>query len=366
MSLGIKLNGAEYTNFISARVSRSIDVLTSAFSFTSSANANSLFPIRAGDRVEITADGLTVCNGFVDELAVNYASNEHLITVSGRGILADLIDSTVGATKEFVGGVSLSSIARTVLDDIGLNSVRILNSAGTVANFTADEMTSAEVGQGAFEFLESFARKRQVFLNETSDGDLSLSRGTTVTAPIELQSTKATATNNIKSANVRIDHKNRYNTYTVQSQLNPLFQDEAITPAETTDQSGSATDSLIRSTRQLELNAEESQDSTGSGKRATWEANIRRARSFTYTATIYGHTHGGSIIEPNTRIKVVDNFCNIDAQLLIRSVDLVFDLDNGSITTLQCAPKDAYTLEAEQSQREASTSSTGEDFEWLN
>lgn len=363
MSLGIKLNGAVYTNFVSALVSRSIDVLTNTFSFASSVNKDSLFPIVTGDHVEVTADGLTVCSGYVDKLNIRYDADEHLITVSGRGILSDLIDSSVGQTKEFTGGVSLESIARVILDDIGLTAVNIENNAGTVPNFTDDELASAEIGQGAFEFLELFARKRQVFLNETASGMLALSRGATNTAPVDLQNISASNSNNVLAATLDLDHQSRYNSYVVRSQLNPIFQDAAVTSSTITDQHGTATDSGIRTTRKLELNTEESQKTSDTENRATWEANIRRARSLAYTASIFGHTHNGAIIEPNTLIRVVDNFCDIDAQLLIRKVDHVFDLDKGSITMLSCAPKDAYTLAAEQAQRDASTSSTGDSFE---
>lgn len=363
MSLAIKLNGALYSNFINARVTRSIDVLTSSFSFASSADAHNLFPIKAGDNIEILADNILVMTGYVEGLLVNYSSSEHSIEVSGRGVLADLVDSSVKNKKEFIGGVSLQSIASSILTDLGLTNVTVVNEAGTINNFESAEITSADVGQSAFEFLESFARKRQVFLNENAYGNLVLSRGTeSARAPADIQNYVVSNRNNIKNASLNIDYRNRYNQYLVRSQLNPTFQDLGVQPSLISDQSGSATDTSIRSTRFLELNSEESQDSGSALERAVWEANIRRARSFNYTASIYGHTHNGVLWSPNTLIKVVDQFCDIYADLLVRSVDLVYSLYEGSTTTLACAPKDAYQLQVEQEQREVNTSDTGESF----
>lgn len=362
MSLTLKLNGAEYINFMSAKVARSVDVLTGAFSFVSSADKNNLFPVRVGDTIEVLADGVLVLTGYVEGLQVHYNVNSHAITVNGRGVLADLIDSSLKGSKEFTGSVTLASIARTILDDLGLTSVDIVNNAGTISSFSDTDITSADIGQPAFEFLELFARKRQVLLNEDAEGNLVLARGGAGSAPAKILNQVSSNDNNVVQANFGLDYKNRYNQYLVRSQLNPLYQELGITPGDVSDQRGSAQDAEIRGTRFFEMNAEESQDSGSAGERALWEANIRKARSFNYNVQLYGHTIDGRVWEPNTLVKVQDDFCNINAEILIKSVELVYSTDNGSITNLVCAPKDAYQLEIEQAQREASTSDSGKEF----
>jgi prophage tail gpP-like protein len=364
MSLSIERNGSDYQNFIRASVSKSIDNLTGAFSFISTADANNSFPIKLGDSVKIYTNGLLILTGFVEAISINHSYDSHSIRVSGRGKLADLIDSSVKDKKEFTGSISLQQIARTILDDLGLTDIEIENNAGTIEKFRDYELTSADIGHNAFSFLELFARKRQILLNETQEGNLSFSRGSSEEAPSQLVN-DLTRNTNVKTATLNLDNTNRFHTYSVRSQLNPIYQQLNITPADLSDTKGTATDPVpdeIRSTRYLELNAEESHTSGDADQRAIWEANIRRSRSFNYTTTIAGHTVNGKPWKPNTLVHVIDSFCNIDAILLIRSVDYQYSLDEGSIIRLQCAPKDSYTLAAEQDQREASTTDTGNEF----
>lgn len=362
MSLSIILNGAEYTSFVSAKVVRNIDNLTGAFTFTSTADADNIFPVKVGDKIKIAADGITVMQGYVEGLSINYDSENHTIAVSGRGVLADLIDSSVKNTKEFTGGVYLTDIARTILDDLGLTQVAVINNAGTIEVFREEEITSADVGQAAFSFLESYAHKRQIFINENADGDLVFSRGSTDTAPIQLQNVPGGAFNNIKAGSLFIDTSERFNAYVVRSQLNPIFQSAKTTPDIITNQEGQAFDDEIRAPRYLEINASESMSSFDAANLAVWETNIRQSRAFSYTATVYGHSVEGAIFVPNTLIKVQDAFCNIDSTLLIKAVEYSYNLNDGSITRLACAKKNAYQLEAEQAQRDASTTEQGEGF----
>jgi prophage tail gpP-like protein len=360
MSLAIQLNGAVYTSFIAARVIRSIDSLTGAFSFTSTATSSDLFPVRVGDTVVILADGIAALTGYVERLTVDYGVDDHVIEVSGRGVLADLIDSTVKTTKEFTGGVLLESIATAVLSDLGIAS-SVINNAGTIDVYAEEDIISADVGQSAFDFLELYARKRQVLLNEDAAGNLVLSRGTTDRSPVNIVNLKNnTGANNVKAARLDLNYSNRYNQYVVRSQLNPVFQAIGVTPDLVADQSGTSTDTSIRSTRYIEINAEESSSSTDAVSTAVWEANIRRARSLNYSATLQGHSFNGNLLYPNMLITVRDNFCDIEADLLIRSVTYNYNLDEGSTATVDCAPKDAYTLEAEQNQRDANTTDQAE------
>lgn len=368
MMLTIRLNGAEYTNFTEARVFWSMESAASAFSFTSSANEVSAFPLRVGDIVEVRADSAPVLTGYIEKLTVVYDARMHRIAVSGRSLLCDMIDSTVKTRKEFSGGTSLVSIARAVLDDLGMSKVEVVDASGGVDPFDESEITSARVGdQTAFEFLESFARKRQVLINTSPSGSLVLSRGGAAgPAPIQLRNYVSSDVNNILSAEMSLDHVDRYNSYVVKSQLNPVFLGLGISAKNISDdQLGAATDTQIRASRYYEMQAEESSDAMTSAERAAWECNIRRARSMSYKATVQGHTFDGALVHPNMIVDVIDELCDLASKLLVKSVEMVYTLDGGSLTTMDCTYKDAYTLQAEQSQRDAAAEETGGQFEDL-
>jgi prophage tail gpP-like protein len=362
MSLKIRLNGQTFTDFISAQVLMSIETAASSFAFTSSAQIDNLFPIKEGDLVEILADDKLISTGHVEDVGVTYDAQSHTIEVKGRSLLADLIDSTVGSIKEFTGQVNLVDVARAVLDGLGLTSIKIINKAGTIKNFNAEDITSAETGKNAFEFVELYARKRQVLITTDGDGNMVLVKGSGVASVNRFKNIQVANDNNVLSARLTSSNASLFNQYIAQSQLNPVNLDEGVTTESVSGQVGVATDSSIRTTRTLEFNSEESSDSVTLNDRAAWESNIRRARAKNYIAVVQGHSASDEAWEPNKLYKVDDDFCGVHGTLLSREVAYRYDLQNGSTTEINMTNRKAYTLQAEEDAREANTNEFGNDF----
>ena len=358
----IKLNGIEYTNWKSATVTRSFETVAGGFSFVSTANENSVFPVKRGDRVQISIDENDVIDGYIEKITGAYSQDSHEINVAGRDKTCDLIDSSVKTIKEFTGAVSIIDIIRNVLNSLGLSNISVIDSTGGIQNFKNTDISSAEVGKNAFEFCELYARKRQVFLTSDGNGNIKISRATLNVAPVKLQNIINGKDNNIKSASFSFDDTGRYGTYEIQSQLNPYFLGAGDTPNNVVGQNGSARDGYIRSTRYLELNAEESSESQTCAERAAWEANIRRARSLTYQPIIPGHSLNGFLIEPNLLIEVNDEFADIQATLFVRSVTYNQSAIGGSTTVIDMTYREAYTLQAEQDARDLNINKQGSGF----
>lgn len=363
MTIAIKVNGLKLSTFQSGSVIADIGAVAYGFSFTSTVDKQELFPVHVNDLVEILVDDTPILKGYIESLSGNYGVSggkvRHQIKVSGRSLLCDLIDSTVPTQTEFESN-NLVDICKEVMQGIGLEP-KIINKAGTIEPF--DDLISAEIGQKAYKFLESFSRKRQVLL--TSDGfdSLVLTRASSERFPANLQHIKNSSQNNILNADFEINYRERYNKYSAVSELNPLaILLSKTTPVEIADQGDVVFDSKIRETRQLEFETEESLDDFTALDRAKWEANIRRAKSFTYGVTVQGHSAGGSLWLPNKIVNVVDRFADISADLLIKGVTFNYSLSSGSTTKLRLTYKDAYTLQVEQDAREANTESTGDGF----
>lgn len=347
----VQLNGINYTNFTSITVTNNIESVSGFFNFSSTADPNNLFPIRMGDQVKIYIDGQKILTGYVEKLSVSYDDTSHSIEVSGRNILCDLVDSTVGKLKEFEGEISIISIARSVLDGIGLNSVKIVNRAGEIAPFSSADIESAEVGEKCFEFLEKLARKKQFFWTSDGDGNLVLLRASNDLFSARLVSRVNGDGNNIKAADLATDHTKRYNEYRAQGNLN-LFGLN-VPPSEASEQEGQiARDPAIRESRIMEFNAEENSDSLTSTERAIWESNIRIAKSMTYSAVVQGHSSGGVIWPVNVLMRVDDEIANIKDQLFIKSVIFRQSIVDGTTTRLNMTYRNAFTLEAEQKARQ--------------
>lgn len=360
MTLAIKINGNPYNNFISATVAASITAMARGFSFVSTASLENNFPVKIGDNVIITADGTQIIDGFIESIEINYNDLSHDIRVGGRSFLSDFVDSTVPTQFE-KSGTTLEAIASNLLSSIGINA-SIDNQAGSIRDFGSD-ITSAEIGQNALEFLEGYSRKRQILL--TSDGakKMIFARAGTARAPAELKNVLGARDNNILDARLNINYANRFNQYIVHSQLNTSTDGFSQTPKETVEQQGEAIDDDIRASRKLEMNAEESSESFSAGDRAVWEKNIRIGNAWNYSVTVAGNSVDGALWLPNTIVKVTDNFCQIDSQeLLIKDVQYDFDLSGGSKTKMNIIKRESLTLEVAQSARKSNTKKQGDNF----
>ena len=153
--------------------------------------------------------------------------------------------------------------------------------------------------------------------------------------------------NTIKNANLKLSNRDRYFIYFLHSSLNPIKL-ENVQSAVIPNQYSFILDNDIRRSRYFEFKAEENMDSSNCSKRILWEKNVRRIRSFMYSATIQGHTFLGIPHRINTLIDVQDDFCKVYDTLLIKSLVFNYDLDTGSTTDFVCVLKNAYTLELEK------------------
>ncbi len=346
MTLAIQLNGKLYKNFTEVTATSNMEAAASSFIVKSTvgisnARAN-LSPIRAGDFVEIIADGkFTILTGYVDEEGIEYDAKTHTVTAKGRSKTQDLIDSTVGAIKEYENA-NLLDIAKEVAADFG---IEVVSEAGNIKPFP--DIASAQVGQTGFKFLELLARKRQVLLTDDSLGRLVLTRASTELSLNSLKNIVGNLDNNIKKGSRSTNIANLFNEYIAQSQGNPIDASEFQTPQDLSEAAGFAIDQEIRDVRRFEFYTEETTESFTLKDRAAWELSIRRARNFAYNCTVQGHSFNELLWKPNILHQIDDEFAAIFGQYLCKMVVYKYSLE-GSTTELTFATKNAYTLQAER------------------
>ena len=167
MSLIATVNGTSYTRATSISVSRSLRNLVGWFELTSSADERNALPIKIGDRIEIASGGQVLLTGFVEQLSVRQSASSHEIKISGRDITADLVDSTL-KTKTFKGPIALDALIKRVLEAQGLSSIKVVSEAEALRQIEANELVNGEIGQPAFEFLETYARHVQAVLTTSA------------------------------------------------------------------------------------------------------------------------------------------------------------------------------------------------------
>lgn len=382
----IEVNGEPYINFTSAMVEMSLDSLARSFRFTAIDPNGEGPPFKNGDTCKFFVEDELVLTGFIEVIEISYSSDEHHISVSGRSKTCDLIDSTLPA-KDYNTPVKLKSVIEEVMGEKGLNlkGIEVKVASGTeIDDFKkGEDKIASSLGENAFSFVERLARKRQVLLTSDPDGNIVIISPDPETIDHKLihvipeggpLSFLDKSKNNILSANSTRNDTKRYNKYFVKSQDNysEVFNKGTLDLEKGVDQTNDATDGDIREGRQLVIVAEESSVKKQLGLRATWEGNIRRARSKLYTAVVIGFkTESDKIWEINKLVNIDDKAAGIDPkkkmddelgpEMLINSIKFTLDSDGGSKTTLGFVPKDAYKVILKEPEKSVEDDSPFED-----
>lgn len=345
----VEINNQRLGGFIEAEVYRSVSNASGEFSITVSAEEGNPIPLKKGAFVRIYIDSHPVLTGYIDNVQGSYSESSHSISFSGRDVTADFIDSSIGDVSNIkpTPTITLKSILRLVLDGMGLSGIGVIQNTD-IESFDETVNISAEVTQTGFEFIEPFTRARQVLLVTDGLANLVLTRAGSEIAPAALINKYDNPDNNILSSNFAYDDSQRFNSYVFKSQ-DAFGADESDNdPSNGVNNSGVANDSEIRSTRRLTLESEENSDSKVCAQRAAWESNLRRAQAKRNSVTVKGFGVNGELWEPNQLVQVVDNFADIESEMLIESVYYKEDLSKGLTSTISLVPPDSYEIEAER------------------
>lgn len=358
----IIVDGVEYSNFQGANVAIRLDALADSFSFTAGATKDSRLPFKKGQAVQAMVDGERQLTGFIELVNVDGQGlpAAHSINVQGRDRTGDILDSTIGVLSDIRPPVTLKRIAEAVIQHLDPTTpkakrIQVVDLVKPAAFNPAEDLFAADPGMGAFEVLETWARKRQVLLSSDGDGNL------VITASLALESEGVLQnridddddSNNVMTYSFSDDDTGRFNAYQSASQLNvqPTLLTDGISFDQIVGQGtnrAAVRDAAIRKGRQLILTAEAQYSDTEDDKRATWEANVRKARGRVYSATVRGfRDQGGELWEVNRLVQVTDEWCDINAKMLVNSVSFSMDLADGRTTALTLVEENAYTLELE-------------------
>lgn len=349
MSIILTVNGKQYDNFINATVEKRMDALCDTFTFQLSIPEGEVLPFTGGEACQVFVNNQLALTGNIEIVGVDYNADNHLITISGRDKTGDLLDSTLDIISDLKASsnLTLQAIIEKVISSLGLDIT--VSTQATIEPFNkAEDVVSPEPGQNAFEFIERYARKRQVLLRSDADGNVVITSPTNTVVNSPLRNIFNFNGNNIKRGSVSYDSTGRYRFYKFGSSANPSAFNFAgeVTVAQAVDQKGFTTDKEVKRARTLILTAEVPMSNEQCAKRAQWEANVRKAKSRVFSATVQGFNNlTGVLWDFNTLVSVVDNFTNIDATMLINTVNFTYSLTEGSLTTLGLLNRKAYTLE---------------------
>lgn len=358
----IRVNRRIFTLWEDASYNRSLDYLCGSFSFSTTDKSPLPYPVKKGDEVEISINGSTVLSGFVEKISIKGSLSGTSVDVSGRDKTADIVDSSVPeGAKNNEGSFSLSSLCSAVISGLGV-SVGIVDDSGGIEPFTEKDLQAASSGSNAFDFLNNFARKRQVYLITSPGGDMILYRPGGRFASTVIRNEQNNRLNNVLSWSCENSDEQRYNQYKVKSQDNIGFDKDANSDNEGMQRKGIAFDDDIRNTRYLEIIGEESMKDTEAKDRADEEANLRRARGFSYGAELAGITQdNGELWQIGQLVEIRDYRSGVYGYYLAKDIEIKQGLD-GSYTSLTLVEPDAYLVAPTKTKKSKRLAKTTERF----
>ena len=374
------------TGFVSGSVDLSMDSIARSFSLQIAKEG----PVNPSDMPKgqqycaILVDGEQVLRGTVEVGSVSYDNSSHTISISGRSITADIVDSSFLRSVVFQNDISLRRIIRrvileiqrtvpntdsgkqrdpfqrprslvgkpTVPDKIELAYIDIIDETG-ITDFKLGEQNHILVlpGDNCFDFIEKLARIKRVLLTTDNNGNIVISKGT----PAEINA-YAVLGKNAVAGNFQFDYSNTFNTVGVIATFDPQADvgnkgtsSTVPLPSEeaTYDDLSVAVAShdALRKGRTLCVSAEEITTYDYAIDRAVAELDIRRTRAKVHGMTVQGfRNQTGQLWSPNTNIYVEDEFAGIAERMLLNTVSFKYDASTGSTTQLGFVPLDSYNL----------------------
>jgi prophage tail gpP-like protein len=375
MSIILEIAGVKWTAFIDINVSIAIDNLSGTFNFKTVVKDGEDFPFSNGSTIRIYADNTQILDGYIEYISGERSADGHTIEVSGRDKTCDIIDSSLGGNLSFKENSSLAEIAQKILDQLSITNIKIIQEVA-IDRFQKGDITSAEVGENAFEFLEKYARKRQILLTTDGKGNLVFTRAST-----NMYATKLVMGNNvsnIKKTQAVWDNSKQFYKYIVVCQGNAssagVDENAYFKPLDDANIFKIAYNSDIRKSRVQYFNAETSMTPENAQKRVVWQAKVNRGKAFKYTCEVQGFTAqlDNKIWRPNVLVTVIDPFQLVKSQLLISSVSYTFNINEGSKTVIELITKDAFSAEhledrgQKEKKKKDEVSKEGEAFAGVN
>lgn len=343
------VNGKKYRGWTEIQVTKAMDAIAGAFTISLTErwvgdgvtpSQIQAWPILNGDRCQVTIDGETIIDGYIDQFRPSFSPTDHTIEVQGRDKTSDLIDCTAFHQPDQWKNLDLLQIAKILCEPFGV-SVRADVDVGTKF-----ESIKLQQGETVFAALDRLARFKKIILSPDTAGGVLLTRAGRNRSSSRLQQGV-----NIKSASGILDTSQRYSLYIVKGQNTSAKTDDAELEAHA---EARATDSDIPRYRPLVLMAETGATNGSAMDRAVWEANVRLGRSATASVVVRGWRQGltGPLWVPNLLIPITASLLRLDGDMLIRQVTYRRTQSGGTEAELSLVSPQAFSPEPPDSKKD--------------
>lgn len=321
----ITING--YTGFESVTVHAAVNKAARTFQAVLAAElgasaTNAIFS--TDSNVSITTNGEVLFTGIIDQKEAEIEPESASITISGRSLSADLIDSSAMHETGYFENQDPLQIAQAISQGIG---------AQWQSDQPLDKLDQYKLqwGETCYRCVEKMIRDQGLTITGTKDGNALITKAGT-----KRQSGMLIEGENIKRGSAIYNNSNRHSKITVRGQR-PVGHGDQNLEIEATEQ-----DSGVQRYRPILI----VQDNDTTQQRAQKRAKNRKDRAAgnarKATILVQGfHDDSGQLWEPGNLVFTDSPFLDLAQDMLIESVEYRQD-DKGSVCTLSLVDPRAY------------------------
>lgn len=335
MSLGLRdvilqTAGGSLSGWTSIDITQSLEQASNTFSFSSSDQRQmALFDHAAklDAACKVLLGTIPVINGYIEKISPDYSATNHEISVSGRDITCDIIDSSAILPNQEMRNVTLAEVARILCAPHGIT----VDCPDPGKPF---DVYAINDGETVFASLEQHARQRQMLLYTQGDGVLHIGKAKPEALDLVLKDGDV-AGNGVSILSGRAEHDStqQFGQYTVKSQA------ERGKTQIRQDVKGNHP----RSNRILIVRPEKPNGDEASNDRGQWEAKVRKARGRRATITLQGwECSPGKLWRPRLMPVLRSPRLGFNMPMMVTSTRLHVDDSGGTNTTLELVDPDIY------------------------
>ena len=321
----LKIASKIFSYWKNIRVTRSLEKMSGSFDLGLSGELGQVDTyaksINGGERCQVLLNGIIVIDGYLEKPIISYDETSHNLSVSGRDITADIIDSAAIVDKQELHNVTILDAATALLKNLDI-AINCPKPGKPFVKFAINDSDSI------FDTLKSHATQRGLLLYTLGDGVLHIGN------PVgQITNHQLIEGDNIKAASIERDTSKLYRNYIVKAQGKGGKSTTAT-----------ATDNNARAGRNLIIHAERNEESSlDLNARAEWEKQSRRAAATRATIKVKGwEAEPGTLWNIGQQIYLDAPRLKITAIQLATAITYSLDEAGGSTTEITLVDPNTY------------------------
>ncbi len=241
--------------------------------------------------------------GQIDQVDTDTDSSQHRISIVGRSISANMIDSRI--TMDALYGMTIEQILRKLAEPYGLGVKSSVANMPSIFEFQVN-------AESPIENVAQIAREQGLMLLE-HEGELVIED----TAPYTIENVGLEVGKNIENLTIKRTFNGQFHTIEVQGMWD--------------DSQSVTTNTAIHQSRTLVITCDQLQTIEACQSRANYEHNLALAKSLTATASIPGIFPELTGKGLNRMIRVIDDRQSFREMLVIKAIGL--SVSENSVST---------------------------------